>query len=284
VVKCLVTGANGMLGRDLLRELAGRPVTAVGRAELDVTDADAVDAAVAGHDVVINCAAFTRVDDAEAEEEAAFAVNATGAANLARAARASGATLVQLSTDYVFDGTATEPYPEDAPPHPLSAYGRSKAEGERLALAANPGRTLIVRTAWLYGQHGPNFAATMLRLAATGTRIQVVDDQFGQPTWSRDVARQLVLPIDSGGESGIFHATNAGRASRFEFAKAVLAGAGHDPGIIRPMPSSQLTERAPRPRYSVLGHDAWTTTGVEPMRDWRTALTEAIEQGAVTAP
>ena len=156
-MKYLITGAGGMLGHDLQEALAGREVTALSRAELDVTDADAVLAAVADHDVVINAAAYTKVDDAESHEDEAYAINATGAANLARAAAKHGAILVQLSTDYVFDGTATTPYAEDAPLNPVSAYGRTKGEGERLAQEANPDRTIIIRTAWLYGAARPQF-------------------------------------------------------------------------------------------------------------------------------
>src|SRR5690554_1330818 len=155
MTKYLITGANGMLGRDLQAALEGRDVTALSRAELDVTDLEAVRATSAGRDVIINAAAYTKVDDAETDEDTAFSINATGAANLATAAAANEATLVQVSTDYVFDGTATTPYAEETPVNPVSAYGRTKAEGERLAQELNPGRTYIVRTAWLYGQHGP---------------------------------------------------------------------------------------------------------------------------------
>jgi dTDP-4-dehydrorhamnose reductase len=279
----LLTGANGMLAADLRRVLADRPVTALGRAELDITDADAVDAAVAGHDVVVNCAAYTRVDDAETDEATAFAVNADGAENLARAARATGAVLLQVSTDYVFDGTATEPYPEDAPPHPLSAYGRSKAEGELLALEANPGRTVIVRTAWLYGAHGPNFPAAMLRLATRGEPFRVVDDQIGQPTWSWDLAQRLAQIADAGIETGILHATNSGSTSRFEFARAVLEDAGFDPDLVEPTTSASFPQPAPRPPYSVLDHAGWAAIAMPPMRDWRSAIAEAIARGAVSA-
>ena len=150
----------------------------------------------AGHDVIVNCAAYTKVDDAESHEDAAYAVNATGPAHLAGAA-ASGARLVQLSTDYVFNGSATEPYPESAPYDPISAYGRTKAAGERLALERNPDGTFVVRTAWLYGEHGPNFAKTMLGLAATKDTWSVVDDQVGQPTWTADLAEQIVAMLDA---------------------------------------------------------------------------------------
>lgn len=280
-MKYLITGANGMLGQDLQQALVGRDVTALSRAELDVTDADAVRAAVAGHDVVINAAAYTKVDDAEAHEDEAYAINATGAANLARAAAEHGAILVQLSTDYVFDGAATTPYPEDAPVNPVSAYGRTKAEGERLALEANPERTIIVRTAWLYGAHGPNFAKTMLRLAASHDTVSVVTDQVGQPTWTLDLARQIVALLDAGATSGIFNGTASGQASWFDFAKAVFRNAGLDPDRVTATDSSQFVRPAPRPAYSVLGHDSWRRAGLDPLRDWSIALTEAAHQGVL---
>jgi len=278
-MRYLIAGAGGMLGHDLLTELADRDTTALSRAQLDVTDLDAVRNASAGHNAIINAAAYTRVDDAESNEAQAHAVNATGAANLATAAAENRATLVQLSTDYVFDGHATAPYPEDTPPHPVSAYGRTKAEGERLAQQNNPGRTHIVRTAWLYGRHGPNFATTMLRLATEQQTVAVVTDQLGQPTWTRDLARQIVALLDSGAPAGIWHATNSGQASWYEFARAVFRAAGIDPDRVTRTDSSQFTRPAPRPSYSVLGHDAWATVGLTPMRHWREALAAAAGEG-----
>lgn len=280
-MKYLIAGAGGMLGHDLQEALAGRDVTALSRAQLDVTDADAVLAAVAGHDVVINAAAYTKVDDAESHEDEAFAINATGAANLARAAAEHGAILVQVSTDYVFDGTATEPYPEDAPLNPVSAYGRTKAEGERLALEFNPERTIIIRTAWLYGQYGPNFAKTMLRLAASHDTVSVVTDQVGQPTWTLDLARQIVALLDTGATSGVHNATASGEASWYDFARAIFSVCGLDPDKVRPTDSSQFVRPAPRPAYSVLGHDSWQRVGLEPLRDWRTALEDAALHGVL---
>lgn len=280
-MKYLITGAHGMLGHDLQQALAGRDVTALSRADLDITDADAVRAAVAGHDVVINAAAYTKVDDAEEHEGEAHAINATGAANLARAAAESGATLVQVSTDYVFDGTATTPYPEDAPLNPVSAYGRTKAVGEQLALKLNPGRTSIVRTAWLYGAHGPNFAKTVLRLASERDELTVVSDQIGQPTWTLDLARQIVALLDSDAPAGVYHATNSGQASWFDFAQAIFRAAGLDPARVKPADSSQFIRPAPRPAYSVLGHGAWQRAGLKPMRNWDDALTAAAAQGVL---
>ena len=280
-VKYLITGANGMLGHDLQSVLAGRDVTAPSRAELDVTDLDAVREASAGHDFIINAAAYTKVDDAEEHEDLAYAVNATGAANLATAAAENGAQLVQLSTDYVFDGTATTPYAENSPLGPVSAYGRTKAEGERLAQQLNPGRTHVIRTAWTYGQHGPNFARTMLRLAAERDELTVVSDQVGQPTWTLDLANQIVALLDSGAPAGIYHGTNSGEASWYDFARAIFSAAGLDADRVKPTDSSQFVRPAPRPPYSVLGHSAWKTVGLAPMRNWREALAAAANQGVL---
>jgi dTDP-4-dehydrorhamnose reductase len=276
----LVTGAGGMLGTDLVAALGGRELTALGRGELDITDPDAVRAAVSGHDVVLNAAAFTRVDDAEAHEELAYAVNAIGAGQLAAAAAEAGAAFVQYSTDYVFDGTATTPYAEDAPLGPVTAYGRTKAEGERLALRNNP-RTYVLRIAWLYGQHGSNFPATMLRLAGSNETVSVVTDQVGQPTWTADVAAKTIELLDAAADPGIYHLTNSGEASWFEFARAIFADSGLEPQRVLPTDSSTFVRPAPRPTYSVLGHDRLAFAGISPMRPWRDALADAVRVGAV---
>ena len=283
-MRYLVTGAAGMLGVDLQAALDDRDVTALSRAELDVTDLESVREAVAGHDVVVNAAAYTRVDDAETHEEAAFVVNAIGPENLAIAAREAGAKLVTISTDYVFDGGADEPYAEDAPRHPISAYGRTKAAGEERAIAAHPTGTFVVRAAWLYGEHGPNFAATMLRLAGSHATVNVVTDQLGQPTWTRDLAAQIRLLVESDAPAGIYHGTNSGACSWFEFTKAIYAEVGLDPERVLPTDSSTFVRPAPRPAYSVLGHDRWAAVGLSPMRDWREALHAAVEAGALAAP
>jgi dTDP-4-dehydrorhamnose reductase len=281
MTRYLIAGAAGMLGTDLQKALGGRDVTALTRAQLDVTDRDAVVAAVAGHDVVINASAYTKVDDAETHEDEAYAINATGTGNLAEAAAQHGAKFVTISTDYVFDGHATEPYAEDQPRDPINAYGRTKAAGEELALAAHPDGTYIVRTAWLYGAAGPNFATTMLRLAATHETLTVVDDQVGQPTWTGDLAAQIVALLDSDAPAGIYHGTNAGRASWFEFARAVFGQAGLNPDRVTPTDSSAFVRPAPRPSFSVLGHEAWRAAGLEPMRAWEEALADAAGHGVL---
>ncbi len=284
MTRYLITGGRGMLGTDLSTVLADRDVTTLSRAELDISNASAVRDAVAGYDFVINTAAYTRVDDAESNEAEAALVNAVGPSNLAIATAEAGALLVHLSTDYVFDGTATTPYDEEAPTRPASAYGRTKADGERRALDANPDGTFIVRTAWLYGEHGGNFAKTMLALGSARPEVNVVADQVGQPTWTMDLAHQIVALMDSDAPAGIYHGTASGQASWFEFAQLVFELGGLDPAAVLPTDAASFVRPAPRPAYSVLGHDAWSEVGLSPMRDWRIALREAFDTGALKKP
>jgi dTDP-4-dehydrorhamnose reductase len=279
MTRYLITGAAGMLGRDLQAALDGRDVTALDRTELDITDQEAVLAAVVGYDIIINAAAYTNVDAAETDEDAAYSINAIGPRNLALAAATTSARLVQISTDYVFDGSATAPYREDTPINPISAYGRTKAAGEAFVQQEHPEGSYIVRTAWLYGEHGPNFPKTMLKLAAARDTLSVVDDQVGQPTWTADLAAHVVALLDSDAPAGIYHGTNSGVTSWFGFAQAVFAFAGLDPARVTPTDSSQFVRPAPRPSYSVLGHDAWATAGLPPLRDWREALGAAAQRG-----
>lgn len=278
-MRWLVTGSGGMLGTDLKKVLRGRNVTYLDRAGLDVTDRAAVLEAVGDHDVVVNAAAYTRVDDAESDVETATAVNAVGAENLAIAAQRTGARLIQVSTDYVFDGAATDPYSEAAPPHPVSAYGRSKADGERLAMAAHPDGTLVLRTAWLYGAGGNNFISALIRRAETDERVSVVADQRGQPTWTMDVAGLVATVVDANVPAGIYHATNSGECSRFEFAREIFRLAGLDGSRLIPVGGDQFVRPAPRPAYSVLGHRAWARVGVAELRPWEAALAAAHAGG-----
>jgi dTDP-4-dehydrorhamnose reductase len=283
MTRYLITGASGMLGQDLQHALRDAEVTALGRADLDITDPEAVDAAVAGHDVVINSAAYTKVDDAETHEAEAHAVNATGPELLARAAVRHGAKLVTVSTDYVFDGHGTAPYAEDAPTDPINAYGRTKAAGEALVREIAPDSSYVVRTAWIYGAHGPNFAATMLRLAGSHETVSVVTDQVGQPTWTGDLAARIVELVGSDAPAGTYHGTNSGQASWYDFTRAIYAEMGLDPERVLPTDSAAFVRPAPRPAYSVLGHDGWSRAGLAPMRDWRDALAAAVQAGALTA-
>ncbi len=281
--RILVTGSRGMLGQDLLPALAAHDVTAPARAELDITDEVAVRRAVEGHDVVVNLAAYTAVDAAEEHEDEARAINATGAGVLARAAAEAGARIIHVSTDYVFDGSATSPYPEDAPHAPVSAYGRTKAEGERLVLDGHPDGASVVRTAWLYGAGGSSFPSTMLRLAASPDPVSVVDDQRGQPTWTVALAARIVELVDAGAPAGVFHGTATGETTWFGLARAVFTAAGLDPERVRPTDSASFVRPAPRPAYSVLGHGGWARVGLPPLRDWREALSDAAGHGVLRA-
>ena len=280
MTRWLVTGAAGMLGRDLTALLSARgaDVTGLSRGDLNITDATAVRAAVrAGKpDVVVNCAAWTAVDGAESAEETALAVNGHGAAHLAAACREIGAALVQVSTDYVFDGTASAPYPEAHPPAPRTAYGRTKLAGEQAVLSALPGSGYVVRTAWLYGAHGRNFVATMIARARAGAPVTVVDDQHGQPTWTADVARQIHALVTSDAPAGIYHATSSGHTTWHGLAREVFILAGADPALVSPVPTRAHPRPAPRPAYSALGHDTWAKANIEPIGDWQGALHRAF--------
>jgi len=280
----LVVGAAGMLGQDLVAELGesapGEPlsahqVTAVGHDALDIVDPKACLAAVAGHDFVVNLAAWTAVDDAETQEAGAFAVNAVGAANLARACSAARVPMVQVSTDYVFAGDATAPYPEDAPLAPRSAYGRTKAAGEWAVEALCP-QSWIVRTAWLYGAHGPNFVKTMVRLASERDTVMVVDDQCGQPTWTVDLAGAIVRLVEAQARFGTYHGTSAGETTWFGFAQAIFDELGLDSARVKPTTTDAFPRPAPRPAFSVLGHEAWRGAALDPLPSWRTSLTRAM--------
>jgi dTDP-4-dehydrorhamnose reductase len=279
MTRWLVTGCNGMLGRDLLAVLGNRDVVACTRTDLDVTDAEAAQKVIdkARPDVVANCAAWTAVDDAEEHEDAAFAVNAVGAANLARACAKHSAALVHISTDYVFDGLAESPYAEDSPLSPRCAYGRTKAAGEWAVQAILAERSWIVRTAWLYGAGGPNFVRTMIRLETTMDTIDVVDDQRGQPTWSAQLAHQVVRLVDTAVPAGVYHGTAAGQTTWYGLARAVFEELGADPDRIRPTTTDRVPRPAPRPAYSVLGHDAWSRAGLPAPSDWRASLAQAFE-------
>jgi dTDP-4-dehydrorhamnose reductase len=274
----LITGASGMLGRDLTDvclDLDSRPL---GRTDLDITRRDQVAHWVAGADVVVNCAAYTAVDQAESDVDAAMATNALGPTILAEACAATGARLIHLSTDYVFRGDATSPYPENSPRDPGSVYGQSKAAGEEAILEVYPEGSVIIRTAWLYGKHGPSFPRTMLTAAATRDTLSVVDDQVGQPTWSKDLARQIRLIIDSDIRHGIFHGTNSGHTSWWNFARVIFETAGLDPERILPTTSADFVRPAPRPAWSVLGHDAWAAAGLPAMRSWDDAFAAAYPE------
>jgi dTDP-4-dehydrorhamnose reductase len=252
-VKLLVTGAAGMLGRDVMLAAgnAGHDVVGFGRAELDVTDAAAVSKKLdlERPDVVINCAAWTDVDGAEEAEETAMAVNGAGAGNVAAAAAEVGASVVYVSSDYVFDGAKGEPYVEDDPTAPLSAYGRTKLAGEEATAAANK-RHFVVRSSWLFGIGGSNFVETMLRLAAIQNEVLVVRDQVGSPTYTWHLAHGVVRLIE-GVEYGAHHMAAAGECSWYDFAREIFEQAKIECRVLSAT-TEMLGRPAPRPPCSVL--------------------------------
>jgi len=272
-----VTGANGLLGRAVCARFAsdGIPLVATDR-ELDVTDAAAVAkfAAATPFTHVIHCAAFTQVDACEAREAEARRVNVDGAAHVARAARSRGAAYVQLSTDYVFDGTAIDPYPEDAPCAPINAYGRTKLDGERAALHELGGDGYVLRTSWLFGAGGPNFVATMLRLMGERPEVRVVDDQVGRPTFTTDLAAAVIALVRLRPAPGVYHFANAGHVSWFGLASAVRELARR-PAIVVPITTADYPTPARRPAWSVLSTARFERVLYVP-RPWRDALAEYL--------
>jgi dTDP-4-dehydrorhamnose reductase len=280
-MRLLVTGAAGMLGRDVVAAAgdAGHEAVALARADLDITDAAAVRTAVlaARPDAVINCAAWTDVDGAEAAEAQATAVNGAGAGHVAAAAAEAGTLLVHVSSDYVFDGRASEPYREDAPTGPQGAYGRSKLAGEH-AVAAAGGRAAIVRSAWLFGPHGKNFVDTMRRLGAERDEVAVVDDQVGCPTYTGHLAPALVT-IAERDLTGVMHVAGAGHCSWFQLAVATFAEARIDCRV-KPQRTVDLGRPAPRPAYSVLTS---TRDEVPVLPHWREGLKAHLTRVEVAA-
>lgn len=258
-MKILVTGGSGQLGHEVLKLLRGtaHEVIAPARAELDLLAPESIGAVIAQQrpDQVINCAAYTAVDRAESESQAAFTVNRDAAGALATAVAATGGRMLQVSTDFVFDGKQTRPYREEDTTAPLGVYGSSKLAGEQAVLAALP-RAVVLRTAWVYGAHGHNFVKTMLRVAGEGKPLRVVNDQVGTPTWAADIARVILRLIDTDA-SGVLHYTNAGQTSWHGFAAAILeeAQALGFPVLTRaaePIPTSGYPTPAQRPAWSVL--------------------------------
>lgn len=266
-----------MLAHALVPALRGRghEVVALGRAALDVTDEAAVHARIAAErpDVVVQCAAYTAVDAAEADEAGAFRVNADATRYVAAACQRMGARLVYPSTDYVFPGDAARPYRPADPTGPINAYGRSKRAGEEAALRADG--ALVVRTSWLYGAGGTNFVDTMRRLARERDRLQVVDDQVGRPTWTGSLARTLAGLIEAGA-AGIFHATGGGPyVSWYGFARRILKACSPEV-IVEPVNSTAFPRPAPRPAHSGLDCTATERVLGAPMPDWRVALAEFL--------
>lgn len=296
----LVPGGHGQLGSDLntLGTQFGS-VDAPGSAELDIADAAAVRARVAGlvdsarssgrTPLLVNAAAYTAVDAAETDTETARRVNADGPAALAAASAEFGVPMIHVSTDYVFDGTADRPYRPDDEVSPRSVYGSTKLAGERAVLAGTD-RSWIVRTAWVYGAVGNNFVKTIARLEGQRDTLSVVDDQRGTPTWSADLAAGLLdlataIARDRAPARRVLHRTGAGETTWFGFARAIFQELGADPERVRPCTTAEFPRPAPRPAYSVLSDEAWLACGLIPAAQWRTALTTFFaEHRAVIRP
>jgi len=277
----LITGASGQLGLAMQAELKTSKIEylAFDSKSLDITNQSEIESKFLEHSprVVVNCAAWTDVDGAELNRDQSFAVNSLGAKNLALAAKNLGATFVQISTDYVFSGENNSPWVENAERNPSSIYGLSKKEGEISVEEIYPEGSYLVRTAWLYSSNGKNFAKTMARLALRGDgEVNVVDDQIGQPTSARDLAKQIIKLVLGKASYGIYHGTNNGSASWFDFAHEIFVLAGADESRLNPVTSSEFPRPAKRPSYSVLGHENWRKSGIVEMRDWKKALAEEM--------
>ena len=281
----LILGCNGQLGRELV-DAAPSNAVCIGRdmPELDITDATSVldTCREVRPGLIINAAAYTAVDKAETEANAANAVNVDGAKNIAKAARDVGARLVQISTDFVFDGDASAPYQPDADPRPLSVYGRTKWEGEQAVVETHPRSSVVLRTAWLYGKYGNNFVNTMLRLMAERDQLGVVVDQIGAPTWANSLARAVWAIGDKSKLSGIFHWTDAGKCSWYDFAVAIQEEA-LELGLLRrkidvkPITTADYPTPAARPRYSVLDCNATVEALNLVQEHWRSNLRHMLE-------
>jgi dTDP-4-dehydrorhamnose reductase len=274
-----ITGGSGQLGIAISQELGKRGLifSAPKSTELDITLSPIVPDLIREFSpkVIVNCAAWTDVDGAESNEQLVSRVNSDGPENIALAAKKCGAKLIHVSTDYVFSGESQTPWQVLDRINPQSAYGRTKAQGESRVLAEYSQNSSIVRTAWLYSSWGKNFAKTMTKLAIKGEgEVRVVNDQVGQPTSAIDLANQLVELGLSSSPAGVYHGTNSGQATWYEFAQEIFKLTGADVGRIIPVSSSEYPRPAKRPSYSVLSHDAWTNTTLKPMRDWQIALAE----------
>ena len=284
-MRWLVLGGTGQLGHELVRLLPAGATDAPGPHVVDLTDPASVSSlSQAPVDIVINAAAWTAVDEAESHPDGADAINHLGAGLVAQALAANPRlpVLLHVSTDYVFGRAplARVPWPEDAPPEPLSVYGVTKWRGECAVRDALPDRSAIVRTAWLYGEHGSNFVRTMLDAAAEERPVAVVGDQWGQPTWAADLAERLVAlgPLLHRGaaDPATYHGTNSGATTWFDLARSVYSLAGADPALVSQTTTSEFPRPAPRPTWSVLGHDGWSRAGLPPMRPWHEALAAAL--------
>jgi dTDP-4-dehydrorhamnose reductase len=280
-MKWLITGANGQLGRCLQETLDAQGIdfVALSRADLDITNSALVKESFNSikPDVVINTAAYTNVEQAEIDSVAAFKINQLGAANLAVASKSVGAKLVHFSTDYVFAGNGNSPWKVNDLTEPLSVYGKSKLAGEVEILNEYPEKSLIIRTAWLYSPYGKNFYKTMLTKALNSDEsVRVVSDQHGQPTSALDLAELTVKAVTKDVALGVFHGTNAGSCSWFEFAKYIFEIAGADAARVTPVLAAEFATKVQRPKYSVLDNQKWSEFGILPLGLWKDSVQKVL--------
>ncbi len=276
-MRVIITGADGQLGHDLKRTLGGHDLFTFSKEDLDITDLPSVVRKVEEitPEAVVNCAAYTDVDGCENNRDHAYSVNAGGPQNLAIASERSGADLLQVSTDFIFDGKKGSPYLEFDRPGPLSVYGSSKLAGENY-VSSLTNRYYIVRTAWLYGRNGNNFVKSILRIAGEKEKLQIVDDQIGTPTFTFDLALRIADIIESR-SYGIYHVVNSGQCSWYDFGKKILELAGVEK-IVEPISSKDLDRAAERPEYSVLDDLSLRTRGFSPLRSWESGLAAYFEE------
>jgi len=278
----LITGGSGQLAQSLASHLKNRGISNLtfSREELDISEDESIEAISRQKpSVIVNCAAYTAVDRAESEQGQAIRVNVVGAGNVAVAARELSVPMVHISTDYVFSGPHNTPWLVSDEPNPESEYGRTKLAGEQRVQKIYPAGVRILRTAWLYSSHGGNFAKTILKkLLTTQDQIRVVGDQVGQPTTTNHLANQIFIALERQVPAGVYHATNAGQASWFEFAAELANLLGEPNSRISEIRTTEYPTVAPRPSYSVLDNSIWGKLGIEPMPDWRDALQEVFPE------
>jgi dTDP-4-dehydrorhamnose reductase len=281
-MKWIVFGAGGQLGQSLTERLNSnygkKNVRGYSRSDADITDFQRVKKLIQEFrpDWIVNAAAWTNVEAAEANRDLVHKVNTQGAINLANAVQAIGGTILQISTDYVFDGKFKDPIRAEAARNPVNVYGMSKSEAEIVIERDFLESSVILRTAWLYGHKGKNFARAIIKKALLNreSEIEVVVDQFGQPTSTLDLCARIIEMSEKNVSSGIFHGTNSGIASWFEFASCLLDSAGLDSAQLKPIKTRDLPLKVERPSYSVLGHQSWERVGLPPMRNWKLAIEE----------
>ncbi|KON88338.1 dTDP-4-dehydrorhamnose reductase [Sporosarcina globispora] len=277
MVKILITGAHGQLGKELVRKShLSHSIVSLGKKELDITSQDQVENVILHFkpQYIIHTAAFTSAEQCEIQRKKAFEVNALGAGIVAKTAEKVDARLFYISTDYVFDGKKNSPYTVEDKPNPLSIYGMSKLLGERLVLLSK--NASIIRTSWLFGHDGSNFVKTMLKLAKMGKEVKVVNDQIGCPTYVSDLAETILQLLEK--KNGIYHVSNSGYCSWYTFAQTIFEEAGFDSKLVKPVTTKEYGAICPRPEYSIMENNSLVKQGIKPLRHWKEALNEFMRK------